>query len=304
MHTDVSGATGSGKSTVLANIAGHLLETGRTVVAIDTDHDFAAQVFAAATAVDLPVLVLNASDPRSLQLEVLPAAGEVDDDALALARSRLSDGLTSLWPSEYTGPRWRAIADQTVELLAHIPGAHPLAHARDVLLADTLDVLRRSDVPQRLVQSLHHVVSASDDLVGWVVSKFATLDRRPAARRIIAPVGGGIRSEQAIDGYRAVIVNLGADAASREEVTMLGHVVLGALLDVAMSRAVDARFPVTFLVDEAHRYPDERLCRILTQGRKFSVSLVAAYQHLTQLSGALRTVRVTLGVGEVTRCFR
>ena len=287
VHADISGATGAGKSTALTRLADHELRSGRSVVVFDVHRDVAARVRELALRAGAEPLAFDAGDPRSAQLRVISGA-QAAAPSRALERARFADALASMWSSEMTGPRWMTLATEYLEAIEHVPGAHPIAHASTFLDDKVLTRLLRGGDPTRRIARLQRAVRASDDLAGWAASKFASLDRGPAARRIIAPVGGGVSPGEVVGRHRAVIVSLDTGSTSTLEARLLGHLFLGAFLDAALARAPAERTPVTFLVDEGRRYPAERLVSGLTEGRKFLVSMAIAYQYRSQLAAELQ----------------
>ena len=284
-HLHIVGDTGSGKTTAMAAMIDQLAAAGVKVVIIDPHRSLATQAVASLRRHRRRTAVLNAADPSTLALNVLPRAQSASAGDLDGGVARIVDAIVSMWNAEWSGPRFRDIGDAALRALAHIGGAHPFGHVSQLLTVEAVGRLPDAGVPVDVVHSLHRTVTSKEasDLIGWFVWKFSILGRSAAVRRLTAAVGEGVLAEDLLDDHDGVVISIGDDAVSRDQSALLGHLVVSLLIDAMLARADNDRHPVVFFIDEAHRYTCQALQRALVEGRKFGLSVVAAHQHLTQL---------------------
>lgn len=89
---------------------------------------------------------------------------------------------------------------------------------------------------------------------------------------------------------RIVLVNTAKDFLKTERSSILGRVIVALTLQATLERAAippSRRRPAFLILDEAHEVLDASAQAILEQARKYRLGLVAAHQHLDQLSPGL-----------------
>ena len=93
-----------------------------------------------------------------------------------------------------------------------------------------------------------------------------------------------------MDQGKILLVNL-AKGTLKENAMLLGALLVAKIQMAAMSRAdipANQRRPWYLLVDEFQNFATESFSEILSEARKYGLSLVMAHQNLDQLNGLLR----------------
>jgi len=290
LHTLVTGTWGSGKSTILTRTALDDLRHGRGFVFIDPHGTAADWLTAFADDLKINCVVLDADDPGTERMAPIGAMGAHDQRRPQIEQqiANLTNAVASSLPDpQWTGPRWQATMRSAFELVA----VHN-AELVDLVtwlndpkeLAERIGHRALSDLPR---STLANRCGRGDDAAsvpGWASSKLHTIVSGPA-RKLLAKPGQGVDLAVAVRTNTLIVANLGALATS--ECQLIGHLVLGAVLEAAMNRPPPQRQLFTAYVDEIHRFPARGLTRILAEGRKFGTGLVGANQALSQLSGEL-----------------
>ena len=115
---------------------------------------------------------------------------------------------------------------------------------------------------------------------------------------LVAP-GKGIDLEVLVSEGRSLVVNLAGLGST--DGALIGHLILSGILDAAINQTGLKHFYHVY-IDEAPRFQAKGIERIMSEGRKFQVSLVLAAQSLTQFSSI--SLRDTVSAASVKLAFR
>ena len=294
-HVHSIGATGSGKSTFIRLCIAHDLEIDRPFVLIDPHGDLSRAVRADAGRFGRAIAVIDADERETVALDLLDGAchvGGARRTQLDVAVSRVIDALTSHFPRDWAGPRFRQLARAILGVLVALSDrfsvglvdAGPLFHDNELL---TWALSQAQAAPGADVLARHLREQDSPGTGLWAASKFEDVAGGPGAARIFAPFGEGLSVGEVIDAGIPLVVNLSAGRLSRLASRLLGQVVLASTIDYALGRAPGDRRQFAVYVDEAHRFPAVNLVDALAETRKYGVSLVLAHQQLAQLDDEL-----------------
>jgi len=295
----VTGTWGAGKSSLLFGHALADLRANRPFLFVDPHGTTALELVAFARLLGRDPVVVDPLDAGSDRLCPLPAfapdgANRVTVEA---ASRRMAEAVaSSLINPEWAGPRFFAAFEALMELLA--------AHGGELIdaatwLNDPVMLQRRvthsllSPLARSTLANLCASTGDGADVRGWVASKLHPL-LSAVVRRVVAPAGHGVDLAAALADRRPVIIGLAGLSVS--EAALVGHLGLGTVLDAAFARADPDPDLVTCYVDEAHRFPARGLSRVVAEGRKFGVGLVAATQALGQLPPDVADLLLGAGV--------
>jgi hypothetical protein len=286
-HVHLLGATGSGKSTLIANLALHDIAEGRGVVVIDPKGDLVGDLLDRLPERALERLVLLDPDERAAPPTLNPLEG--DDPDLAV--------------------------DQLVGILHRIWIAHWGPRIDDVLRASCLTLLRRpgatlTDIPRLLSDPVfrHPYVQGLDDPVGlggfwsWyqaqspasqgqMVGPIMTRLRAFLLRGFVRDVVGSARSSfdmgQVLDGG-VLLARLPKGLLGDDTARLLGSFVVARVWQAATARARQGqqlRQPASLYVDECQNFLTlpYRFEELLPEARGYGLALHLAHQHLGQL---------------------
>ncbi|KOV62882.1 helicase HerA domain-containing protein [Streptomyces sp. MMG1121] len=295
-HLHVMGATGSGKSTLIANLVLDDVRHHRGVIVIDPKGDLVTDLLDRLpdTCADRLVLI-DPDDPHTPPcLNVLDGT---DIDVVV-------DNLTGIFRRIFTafwGPRTDDVMRAAcLTLLKHRERTHQL-----VTLADVPRLLGESPYRLRIIPALKDPVlrgfwdwyeSMSDPsraaVVGPVMNKLRAFLLRDFARRAIAAGPSTFDLAGVLDGG-ILLARLPKGALGEETARLLGSFIVAGAWQAAAARArtpEHARIDATLSIDEAHNfltlpYPLEDM---LAEARGYRLSMLLAHQHLAQLPRDLR----------------
>jgi hypothetical protein len=293
-HLHVLGPTGTGKSTLLVNLACAEARAGRGLAVFDPKGDLIRDLLDR-----LPPTVggrLILIDPDERQAPAALNLFDLGTDPESVA-DQLVGVMAKVW-SPYWGPRTNDLARHAVLTLAHLPGA-TLADL-PVLLADTgyrRRVLR--EVRRRAgdldTAGLAQFWAWYDELspgqasvqVGPLLSKLRAVLSRRFAAGLFGVGASTFRLPEVLDGG-VLLVRL-PPTLGDDTVRLVGSLLLAALLHAANGRADQPeydRLDATLILDEAHTFLHlpVGVDTALATARALRLSLVLAHQHLGQLT--------------------
>ena len=293
-HTWLLGATGTGKTTVIQNVARHCLASGVPFVVLDPHGDLTRAIREAARELRRSVAVVDADEPKTDSIDLLGGVthGRASQADVERAIGRLIDAMTSHLPRDWTGPRFRQLARAALEVVV------AAARTRPTGLADVARLFADGEYLQELLldvdechgsRVLRQYLSEQDRAgVGlWVASKFEDIAFSPGASRIIAPFGSGTTVGRLVEAGTPLVVNLSSVRLTRLASRILGHVLLASAVDHALGRPAGDRTPFHVFADEAQRLPAVNLVDALSESRKYGLRLFVANQQTAQLDTEL-----------------
>ncbi|MBD0741676.1 type IV secretion system DNA-binding domain-containing protein [Streptomyces sp. CBMA152] len=295
-HLHLVGATGSGKSTLIANLALDDVRNHRGVIVIDPKGDLVTDLLDRLpdTCADRLVLI-DPDDPHTP-----PCLNVLDGQDVDV----VVDNITGIFRRIFTafwGPRTDDVMRAAcLTLLKHRERTHQL-----VTLADVPRLLGESAYRLRIIPALKDPVlrgfwawyeSMSEPsraaVVGPVMNKLRAFLLRDFARRSIAAGPSTFDLAQVLDGG-ILLARLPKGALGEETARLLGSFIVAGTWQAAAARAripEHARIDATLSIDEAHNfltlpYPLEDM---LAEARGYRLSMLLAHQHLAQLPRDLR----------------
>ncbi|WP_267618148.1 type IV secretory system conjugative DNA transfer family protein [Gordonia bronchialis] len=289
-HVHIVGATGTGKSTLLAGMVHQLAHSGHGALVLDPHGTLVDRIVA-----ELPkdaaerCMVVRADDLQN-PVPLNPLAAE-DEVGLATAISDIGEMFYELFDPRRTG----IVGPRFVDRVAHaLRGLAVLRGSRASLL-DVPLVLESKEMRAALLKQLtdprerlwwttevkSQQSSDYGELVAWVNSKFESFSGSPALKAILGSGHDAYDPVGAMDDGRIILVDLAKGQTGQAASRLLGYLLLNRFWVAAMNRSTSRRFHV--IVDEAHSVMAGSLINMLSEGRKFGISVTAAHQYLGQL---------------------
>jgi len=296
LHTWVLGPSGQGKSTLLGNLVLQDIKQGRGVILIEPKGDLVRDVLARLDPKRLDdVVVLDAGDPVA-PVGVNPLQGQNREVAADTVLSVLK-GLFG----ENFGPRTSDVVHA---------GLLTLAHDTDASLVNLPILLTDPNYQRRLVPK----ASASDPwglqpfwawysklgddqravVLAPVMNKLRGLLLRSSLRRVLGQPAPKFKLEQVFTERKILLVSLASGSIGSEGAALLGSLLVGMLWQTIQGRtavAPERRHAVGLFIDEFQNYlhlPTD-LADVLAQARGLGVGVVAAHQHIGQLTPSVRS---------------
>lgn len=293
LHTWALGPSGQGKSTLLGNLVLQDIAAGRGAVLIEPRGDLVRDVLARLDPKRLAdVVVLDAGDPVApVGINPLGVGGRnkeiAADTFLAVLRGLYGDNL---------GVRSTDIVHAGVLTLAHDPEASLVN--LPLLLSDRnyqqkLVPLASAADPWGLRPFWAWFSQLSDEQRATVLAplgnKLRPILLRSNLRRVLGQAHPHFNLRQVFTERKILLVSLASGTIGSEAAALLGSLLVGMLWQTIQGRSEippERRHPVGLVIDEFQNYLhlSTDLSDVLAQARGLGVGVVAAHQHLGQLT--------------------
>ncbi len=293
-HLHIIGQTGTGKSTTLLHLISQDLAMGRGLALLDPHGDLAERALSFVPPHRAHQLVyLNPADlARPIGLNVLDGVAE---DRRPVVAEGVISAFKHVWPDSW-GPRLEHFLLNSVRALLDAPGSTLLCVPR-LLIDDAYRARVLRTVRDPVVRSFWLNEYASYDrrflaeANSPILNKIGRVLSSPAIRNIIAQPKSTIDLRKVMDEGRILIVNLSKGALGEGTAHLLGALITTGLAQAALSRAdtPEGERPVFHLyADEFQSFATESFALILSEARKYALTLTLGHQYLGQLPDSLR----------------
>ncbi len=293
-HLYVIGQTGTGKSTLLQNLIAQDFAMGRGCALLDPHGDVAeAAVCLLPTHRADQLVYFNPSRlERPIGFNLL---AKVPEDFRPLVTDGVVSAFRAIWP-DFWGPRLEHIFAHAVRTLMDVPNATLLYLPR--LLQD--EPFRQTcigHVTDPVIRAFWLNEFAAyppkfrEEAIAPVLNKIGRVLMTPAIRNVIAQPKSTIDLRFMMDDSRVLIANLSKGALGEGPAHLLGALLVTALAQAALSRSdvpEADRVPFHLVVDEFQNFSTSGFSLILSEARKYGLTLTLAHQYLDQLPDTLR----------------
>lgn len=289
-HVYVIGKTGMGKSTLLENMIASDIANGKGVAVIDPHGDLAE-----ATMQFVPknrtndVIVFDPSDRE------FPVAFNMLEGKDRNQRGLISSGLVGVIKklnADSWGPRLEHFLRNTILALVCAPDTTMLGIIK--MLVDKSyreKILKFVDDPmvRSFWETEFSALSASKlaEAIGPIQNKVGQFLSDPVIRNIVGQPKSTLDIRSAMDTGKIIIVNLSKGKIGEDNSAMLGSLLITKFQIDAMSRADIAekdRRDFSLFVDEFQNFATDSFAVILSEARKYKLSLTMANQYIAQMS--------------------
>lgn len=307
-HVYVVGQTGTGKSTLLLNLIAQDIAAGEGVALLDPHGDLAI-----AALHQIPrwrandLVYLNPGDhDRPIGFNPL---SKVSDELKPVVADGIVAAFRHVWPESW-GPRLDYILTNAVRALLDVPGATLLMLPRLLI-----DQRFRSHIVERHVRDpvvrafwLNEYAGYSDrfrtEAIAPIQNKIGKALMAPALRNMLAQPKSTITPRRLMDERAIFICNLSKGVLGESTAHLLGALLVTSLAQAALSRTdtpTNERLPFHLYVDEFQSFATESFALILSEARKYALTLMLGHQYLDQIPNELRAA-VFGNTGSVIAC--
>ena len=129
------------------------------------------------------------------------------------------------------------------------------------------------------------------EVIAWVVSKFGPFISNDAMRNIIGQTKSGFDLRDVMDNRKILLVNLSKGKMGELNSRLLGIIFVMKFQAAAMARAnidEDQRVDFSLYVDEFQNFATDSFESIMSEARKYRLSLIMGNQFMTQLTDKIR----------------
>lgn len=304
LHVYVVGQTGTGKSTLLGNMALQDAAAGVGFCLIDPHGDLAERL---AGVLRDRAIYWNVADPDS-PYGYNPLT-RVSAPLRPLITSGLIETLKQQW-AEAWGVRMEHLLRHAVLALLDTPAT------------DLRDILRMFLERAFRVEVLEHVTdpqvrqfwteeypkmnyrNAADGLAP-IANKLGAFLSHPVIRTALCEPETPLRFRQIMDNGSILLVNLAKGRLGGDIANVLGGLIVSGITHAAFTRHTqpeEDRRPFFLYVDEFHAFTTEAVADLLSETRKYGLGAVLAQQHAQQSDPAV--FASVLGNAGTVLCFR
>ena len=291
-HIYIIGKTGVGKSELLTDMILQDIKAGKGVCFIDP-HDTVEKIMEMIPperAED--VIYFNPSDTdRPMGLNMLEASTEEEKHFVTTSIVGLMYKLYDPHKTGIIGPRFEHAIRNAMLTVMSVPGStfievvRVLTDARYVqeLLPHVTDpIVRRYWTDQIAQTSDFH----KSEVLDYIVSKFGRFVTNKMMRNIIGQSESAFNFRKVMDEGKILLINLAKGRIGEENSQFLGLILVPKILIGAMSRQdipEEKRKPFYLYVDEFQNFATPDFAQILSEARKFGLSLTVANQFIGQM---------------------
>jgi hypothetical protein len=293
LHAYVVGKTGTGKSTLLAHLIRQDLEADRGFALLDPHGDLAENVLASVPrSRTSDVIYLNPQD-TGWPVGFNPLRCEKPEDRPLVASAVLSI-LKRLY-GEFWGPRMEHILKHALLALLETPRPSFLDVPR--LLTDPAfrhQALRfvRDPVVRAFFRDEfdRYDPRFRTEAIAPILNKIGGYLASPAVRNIVGQSDARLDLRQVMDEGMALVANLSMGRIGEENAALLGGLLVAGMHLAALSRKdlpEESRRDFCLYADEFQHFAGDAFPSILSEARKFRLSLILSHQYLNQVPGPL-----------------
>src|SRR5437867_1771029 len=292
-HMAIFGKSGTGKTTLLRNMAIADLHAGNGLTVIDPHGSLVSDLLELVPRHRTnDVIYLNPADSsRVLGLNVLES---VERDKHSLVVSSLINILRNLWPLNW-GPRSEWILEHAAFALLEQPEPVTLAALPKLLVDHNYRAQILKNVSDPAVQSFFRFYEMQNDRlreesIAPLLNKVSKFTTNPLLRAVVGQTTSSFDFRWAMDNSKIILCNLSKGALGADVSSLLGSLIVSKLALASLSRQdipEAYRRPHYLYADEVQNFTHGvDFPTILSESRKYALSLTIGTQTLSQLPEA------------------
>ena len=293
-HMYIIGKTGMGKTLLLRNMVVQDIEQGHGIGFVDPHGEAAEELldYIPSSRIN-DVVYFNPADlDHPLAFNIME---QVDASHRHLVASGLMGVFKKIWPDVWSA-RMEYILNNAILALLEYPGSTLLGVNR--MLSDPEYRKKVVDhVADPVVKAfwLHEFAKYTQRLeveaTAAIQNKVGQFISNPLIRNIIGQVKSSIDMRKIMDEKKILIMNISKGRVGEDNSRLLGALLITKLQLAAMSRVdvpEEERKDFFLYVDEFQNFATESFATILSEARKYRLSLTLGHQYITQMEEEVR----------------
>ena len=288
-HIWTVGKTGTGKSTMIANMVIDDLKKGRGLAIIDPHGDLCEDILDYIPKGRInDTIYFNPAD-RDYPIIINPLEVTNKEEAELVV-----SGIVSIFNKIFGfswGPRLEYILRNTLLTLTEVP---------DSTLNDVLTILTNRAFRNRVVEKIQDPVMKQywndeynkmpdrlmSESISPILNKVGQFVGSPMIRRVIGKPKSTVSLDDVMNQGKILIANLSQGRLGEDNSSLLGAMLI-TKFQLAAMRRVDtpsrARLPFYLFVDEFQNFATSSFIKILSEARKYKLALTLANQYMAQI---------------------
>lgn len=302
-HFYVIGQTGTGKSTLMVNMAIQDIKNGEGVAILDPHGDLINTILGLIPPERASDVILF--DPTDIHhplgLNMLEYDKDRPEDKTFIV-NEMQSIFMKLFPEsgEALGPVFQQYMRNALLLLMEDFYNEPAT------LVETPRVFTDAEWRKKKLNRIHNPAvfdfwekeaakaggeASLQNITPYITSKFNNFIANDYMRPIIGQVRSAFKFREVLDQGKILLVNLAKGRLGDINAHLLGMIIVGKILMAALSRtdlAPEKRRRFYLYIDEFHNFTTDSISVILSEARKYKLGLVMAHQFIAQLSEKIR----------------
>lgn len=288
-HMYVIGKTGTGKSTLLANMAINDLKNNEGLCVIDPHGDLVETILNYIPSHRInDVVYFDPSDPeRTVKINLFEGKNVAH-------RELIASGIVSIFQKLYSyswGPRLEYILRNALLTLLKSDQAR---------LSDILELLTNDSFRAKIVETLDDPILKSfwvnefgrlqdrlkSEAIAPILNKVGQFVSSPLIRDVVNARQSSFDIEDIMSQGKILLVNLSQGRLGEDNATLLGAMLITKIQLAAMSRVdikEEDRRDFYLYVDEFQNFATQSFNKILSEARKYRLNLILANQYIAQI---------------------
>jgi len=293
-HIYIIGKTGTGKSTLIENMVSSDIKDGKGLALVDPHGDLAENALAHIPKNRIDnVIYFNPGDIE-YPIAFNPLENS-DRDHHHLITSGIISVFKKIWP-EFWGPRLEHILRHSVLTLLDYPQS---------TLLDIPKLLTDKDFRQGVIKRISNQqvrefwLFEFDKYSAWlrseaispILNKVGQFLTSPPLRNIVGQTKNTFDLRKVMDEGKILIVNLSKGKIGEDNCSLLGSMLITQIWLSALGRAgipEENRKTFYLYVDEIHSFLTLSFADVLSEARKYGISLTFCHQYIDQLDEKIR----------------
>jgi len=298
-HTYFIGQTGTGKTSLLNNLAYQDMMDGRGFAFIDPHGDAVEELLGAIPRERVEDVIYfcpgDMENPIGLNLFEFETQDQRDfliQESIAMLYKLYDPGHTGI-----IGPRYEHWFRNAALTIMSDPKGSTFIDVPQVFNDPSFTDEKLKYVTDRTVLDFWNKEMAQtseankSEVLGWFVSKFGAFLSNEMMRNIIGQTKSGFNLREIMDNKKILLVNLSKGKTGELNSQLLGMIFIMKFQTAAMGRAdvpEDEREDFALYVDEFQNFATDSFATILSEARKYRLNLILANQFMTQLTDNIR----------------
>ncbi|MGD8744593.1 MAG: type IV secretion system DNA-binding domain-containing protein [Candidatus Woesebacteria bacterium] len=288
-HIWTVGKTGTGKSTMIANMAIDDLKKKRGLAIIDPHGDLCDVLldYIPSSRIN-QTIYFNPSD-KNYPVNLNPLEVKNREEA-ELVVSGLMAIFTKVWANVWSA-RMEYILRNSFLTLAEVPNS---------TFADVLKILSNQSYRRKVLKKIDDKAlihfwteefekmpeNLQKEAIAPIQNKVGQFVTSPLIRRIIGEPKSSISIDEIMDEGKIFIANLSQGRLGEDNSALLGATLITKFQQAAMRRVdtpIDQRRPFYLYVDEFQNFATSSFIKVLSEARKYKLALTLANQYMAQI---------------------
>lgn len=299
-HVYILGQTGTGKTTLLYSMAMSDIREGRGICVIDPHDDLHERLLAR-----IPdyrkddVILIDPNDyDYPVGINLLEAGTEKEKNYVANELIQIIRKVYDPGSQGLTGPVFEQAVRNAALTAMSFPRGGTVVDLTELLtdksyLEKALEYISDERVRRYWENIWLKYNRDFSELLAYITSKFDNINSDPFMRRVLGQAKSTINFRQIMDEGKIVLVNLSKGNLGELNSYLLGSILTFKIFSSALGRydqPPEKRKPFCLYIDEFQNFTTDTIHSMLSEARKYQLSLVLAHQNLKQLSDTTRQI--------------